>query len=102
MLVLLLAAGGVAYGVFGWAAASRWAKLGLTNAAVVAADDSEIGALALPFRPTGPRRPGRATELVEAFQQAHFASDAPPHEWTSIFAEVQAAKTFVGQAAPCT
>jgi alkylation response protein AidB-like acyl-CoA dehydrogenase len=42
---------------------------------------------------------GRAAELVEAFHHAHLASDASPHEWTSIFAEVQAAKTFVGEAA---
>jgi len=43
VLALLLAAGVVAYVVLGWLQASRRAKLGLTNAAVVAADDSEIG-----------------------------------------------------------
>jgi CRISPR-associated protein Cas4 len=42
-LVLLLAAGVVAYAVLGWLQTGRRAKLGLTNAAVVAADDSEIG-----------------------------------------------------------
>jgi alkylation response protein AidB-like acyl-CoA dehydrogenase len=41
---------------------------------------------------------GRAAELVDAFHYAHLASDATPHGWTSIFAEVQAAKTFVGEA----
>ena len=43
VLVLLLAAGVVAYAVLGWLQTGRRAKLGLTNAAVVAADDSEIG-----------------------------------------------------------
>ena len=43
VLVLLLAAGVVAYVVLGWLQTSRRAKLGLTTAAVVAADDSEIG-----------------------------------------------------------
>jgi CRISPR-associated protein Cas4 len=43
VLALLLAAGVVAYVVLGWLQASRRAKLGLTNASVVAADDSEIG-----------------------------------------------------------
>jgi hypothetical protein len=43
VLVLLLAAGVVAYAVLGWLQTNRRAKLGLTNAAVVAADDSEIG-----------------------------------------------------------
>jgi alkylation response protein AidB-like acyl-CoA dehydrogenase len=42
---------------------------------------------------------GRAAELVEEFQRAHLAVDATPKEWTGIFAEVQAAKTFVGAAA---
>jgi alkylation response protein AidB-like acyl-CoA dehydrogenase len=41
----------------------------------------------------------RAADLVEAFQQAHLASDATPEEWSTLFAEVQAAKTFVGEAA---
>jgi CRISPR-associated protein Cas4 len=43
VLVLLLAAGVVAYAVLGWLQTGRRTKLGLTNAAVVAADDSEIG-----------------------------------------------------------
>jgi alkylation response protein AidB-like acyl-CoA dehydrogenase len=42
---------------------------------------------------------GRAAELVEVFQQAHCASDATTNELTTIFAEVQAAKAFVGTAA---
>ncbi len=43
VLVLPLAAGVVAYVVLGWLQTNRRAKLGLTNAAVVAADNSEIG-----------------------------------------------------------
>ena len=43
VLVLLLVAGVVAYAVLGWVQTGRRTKLGLTNAAVVAADDSEIG-----------------------------------------------------------
>jgi alkylation response protein AidB-like acyl-CoA dehydrogenase len=42
---------------------------------------------------------GRAAELVEAFHQAQLASDATAGEWTTMFAEVQAAKTFVSAAA---
>jgi L-evernosamine nitrososynthase len=42
---------------------------------------------------------GRAAERVEGFQDAHLASGATPHEWTTIFAEVQAAKAFVSRAA---
>jgi alkylation response protein AidB-like acyl-CoA dehydrogenase len=42
---------------------------------------------------------GRAAELVDAFHEAHLASDATSQDWTSIFAEVQAAKTFIGEAA---
>jgi alkylation response protein AidB-like acyl-CoA dehydrogenase len=42
---------------------------------------------------------GRAAELVDAFRQAQVASDVTPDELTTVFAEVQAAKTFVGAAA---
>jgi alkylation response protein AidB-like acyl-CoA dehydrogenase len=42
---------------------------------------------------------GRAAELVEAFQQAHLAADATADELTTIFAEVQAAKTFANASA---
>jgi alkylation response protein AidB-like acyl-CoA dehydrogenase len=42
---------------------------------------------------------GRAAELVEAFHQAHLATDAAPEQWITIFAEVQAVKTFVNAAA---
>jgi alkylation response protein AidB-like acyl-CoA dehydrogenase len=42
---------------------------------------------------------GRAAELVDEFHQAHLASDASPEEWSTIFAEVQAAKTFVCETA---
>jgi hypothetical protein len=42
---------------------------------------------------------GRAAELVDVFHQAHLASDGAPNEWTTMFAEVQAAKTFVGASA---
>jgi alkylation response protein AidB-like acyl-CoA dehydrogenase len=43
---------------------------------------------------------GRAAELAEVFQQGHLASDGTPEEWTIMFGEVQAAKTFVNMAAP--
>jgi alkylation response protein AidB-like acyl-CoA dehydrogenase len=42
---------------------------------------------------------GRAAELLEAFQQAHLAADATPDDLNTMFAEVQAAKTFIGGAA---
>jgi alkylation response protein AidB-like acyl-CoA dehydrogenase len=42
---------------------------------------------------------GRAAELVDAFDRAQLASDPAPEEWRTIFAEVQAAKTFVGETA---
>jgi alkylation response protein AidB-like acyl-CoA dehydrogenase len=42
---------------------------------------------------------GRAAELVDAFSAARLASDAVPDEWCAVFAEVQAAKAFVGEAA---
>jgi L-evernosamine nitrososynthase len=42
---------------------------------------------------------GRAAELVEAFHQAHLDSDASSDEWTTMFADVQAAKTFVNESA---
>ena len=47
VLVLLLVAGVVAYAVLGWLQTGRRAKLGLTNAAVVAADVSHIGSQTL-------------------------------------------------------
>jgi alkylation response protein AidB-like acyl-CoA dehydrogenase len=42
---------------------------------------------------------GRAAELVDVFHHAHLQSDATPDEWHSMFAEVQAAKTFVNESA---
>jgi alkylation response protein AidB-like acyl-CoA dehydrogenase len=42
---------------------------------------------------------GRAGELLESFQQAHLASDPGPDELITMFAEVQAAKTFISAAA---
>jgi alkylation response protein AidB-like acyl-CoA dehydrogenase len=42
---------------------------------------------------------GRAAELVDAFHADHLCSDAAPEEWRIVFAEVQAAKAFVGEAA---
>jgi alkylation response protein AidB-like acyl-CoA dehydrogenase len=42
---------------------------------------------------------GRAAELVEAFQHDRATADAMPDEWITIFAEAQAAKTFVNSAA---
>jgi alkylation response protein AidB-like acyl-CoA dehydrogenase len=42
---------------------------------------------------------GRAADLVDGFYEAHLTSDAAPREWTSVFAEVQAAKTFVNTTA---
>src|SRR4029078_4475064 len=42
---------------------------------------------------------GRAAELVDDFYAAHLSSDAAADEWRTVFAEVQAAKAFVGEAA---
>jgi alkylation response protein AidB-like acyl-CoA dehydrogenase len=42
---------------------------------------------------------GRAAELFDVFQKTHLAVDAPADEWTTMFTEVQAAKTFVNDAA---
>jgi alkylation response protein AidB-like acyl-CoA dehydrogenase len=42
---------------------------------------------------------GRAAHLVDDFQCAHLAMDATPDELGTIFAEVQAAKTFVNESA---
>jgi alkylation response protein AidB-like acyl-CoA dehydrogenase len=42
---------------------------------------------------------GRAAELVDEFHKAQLANDPTPDEWTTIFAEVQAAKIFVNEAA---
>jgi alkylation response protein AidB-like acyl-CoA dehydrogenase len=42
---------------------------------------------------------GRAAGLVEDFHLDHLAEDAPADDWGTIFAEVQAAKTFVNAAA---
>jgi alkylation response protein AidB-like acyl-CoA dehydrogenase len=42
---------------------------------------------------------GRAAELVDAFYAAHLSSDAASDEWRSMFAEVQAAKAFLGETA---
>jgi alkylation response protein AidB-like acyl-CoA dehydrogenase len=42
---------------------------------------------------------GRAADLVDGFYEAHLTSDAAPREWTSVFGEVQAAKTFVNTTA---
>jgi len=42
---------------------------------------------------------GRAAELLDAFHAEHLRSDASPEEWRSMFAEVQAAKTFVNETA---
>ena len=42
---------------------------------------------------------GRAAELVDEFHAAELAVDATPAEWTTMFAEVQAAKIFVNAAA---
>jgi alkylation response protein AidB-like acyl-CoA dehydrogenase len=42
---------------------------------------------------------GRAATLVDRFQHAHLDSDPTPDEWSTIFAEVQAAKTFVHETA---
>jgi len=41
----------------------------------------------------------RAAVLVDAFDQARLCSDATPDAWHAIFAEVQAAKTFVNETA---
>jgi alkylation response protein AidB-like acyl-CoA dehydrogenase len=41
----------------------------------------------------------RAAQLVEAFQTECIGADPSAGDWTTIFAEVQAAKTFVNQAA---
>jgi alkylation response protein AidB-like acyl-CoA dehydrogenase len=42
---------------------------------------------------------GRAAELVDAFYATHPSSDAASEEWRTMFAEVQAAKAFVGETA---
>jgi alkylation response protein AidB-like acyl-CoA dehydrogenase len=42
---------------------------------------------------------GRAAELVDTFHLAHLESDATPDDWRTMFAEVQAAKTFVSETA---
>jgi alkylation response protein AidB-like acyl-CoA dehydrogenase len=42
---------------------------------------------------------GRAADLVDEFHTAELAVDPTPAEWTTMFAEVQAAKMFVSQAA---
>jgi len=42
---------------------------------------------------------GRAARLVDDFFKTHLLTDASPDEWTTVFTEVQAAKTFVNQAA---
>ncbi len=42
---------------------------------------------------------GRAALLVDRFDHAHLEADATPDEWRSMFAEVQAAKTFVHETA---
>jgi L-evernosamine nitrososynthase len=42
---------------------------------------------------------GRAAELVDAFYQRHLSVDANADDWHSMFSEVQAAKTFVGETA---
>ncbi len=41
----------------------------------------------------------RAAALVDRFHRAHLDSDATPDEWSTMFTEVQAAKTFVHEAA---
>lgn len=41
----------------------------------------------------------RAAQLVDEYNRAHPASDGTEQELATVFAEVQAAKTFVGQAA---
>jgi alkylation response protein AidB-like acyl-CoA dehydrogenase len=42
---------------------------------------------------------GRAATLVDRFHQVHLAMDATPDELSTMFAEVQATKTFVNEAA---
>jgi alkylation response protein AidB-like acyl-CoA dehydrogenase len=42
---------------------------------------------------------GRAAELVDDFYLEHLSCDAAAEEWQTLFAEVQAAKTFVGESA---
>jgi alkylation response protein AidB-like acyl-CoA dehydrogenase len=42
---------------------------------------------------------GHAADLVDEFHVAQLAADPTPDEWVNMFAEVQAAKVFVNQAA---
>jgi alkylation response protein AidB-like acyl-CoA dehydrogenase len=42
---------------------------------------------------------GRAAELVDDFYLRQLSTDAPAEEWHTLFAEVQAAKTFIGETA---
>ena len=42
---------------------------------------------------------GRAAELVDVFYLRRLSTDATPDEWRTMFAEVQAAKTFVSETA---
>jgi alkylation response protein AidB-like acyl-CoA dehydrogenase len=66
-------------------------ELGAAEQMLVAENAIALSALRATF--------ARAGSLVDAFHRAHLDVDAPPDDWQTVFAETQAAKTFVGETA---
>jgi alkylation response protein AidB-like acyl-CoA dehydrogenase len=64
---------------------------GATEQVLVAENAVELSAARATF--------ARSAQLVEAFQAVCLAADPADEDWTTVFADVQAAKMFVNQAA---